>query len=157
MFHLPASGAAVGCSVATVLLCGMLAKPAAAQPAPVTAVLDKLSSVHPFGEVAISPDARRVVYGSVVTGKRAGAEVEVSALWIAKANDGSGAARLTACPGSVCDEHSAAWSPDGTQVAFVTTDAKEQTQIAVATVSNRDVRITTSAHGPLDTPRWSSD
>ena len=98
MFHLPASGtagracagsmnehvAAVGCSVATVLLCGMLAKPAAAQPAPVTAVLDELSSVHPFGEVAISPDARRVVYGSVVTGKRAGAEVDVSALWIAR-------------------------------------------------------------------------
>jgi len=149
--------AALSCSVATVLLCGMLAKPVAAQPAPVTAVLDALSSVHPFGEVAISPDARRVIYGSVVTGKRGGAEVDVSALWIANANDGSGAARLTACPGSVCDEHSAAWSPDGTQVAFVTTDAKEQTQIAVATVGNRDVRIITSAHGPLDTPRWSSD
>ncbi|HKC75264.1 MAG TPA: hypothetical protein VKF37_13865, partial [Chloroflexota bacterium] len=122
--------AALSCSVATVLLCGMLAKPVAAQPAPVTAVLDALSSVHPFGEVAISPDARRVIYGSVVTGKRGGAEVDVSALWIANANDGTGAARLTACPGSVCDEHGAAWSPDGTQVAFVTTDAKEQTQIA---------------------------
>src|SRR5438034_1050508 len=171
MFHLTASGtagracagsmnehvAAVGCSVATVLLCGMLAKPAAAQGAPVTAVLDTLSSVHPFGEVAIAPDARRVVYGSVVTGKRAGAEVDVSALWIAKASDGSGAARLTACPGSVCDEHSAAWSPDGTQVAFVTTDAKEQTQIAIATASDRNVKIITRAHGPLDTPRWSSD
>ena len=149
--------AALSCGVATVLLCGMLAKPVAAQPAPVTAVLDALSSVHPFGEVAISPDARRVIYGSVVTGKRGGAEVDVSALWIANANDGTGAARLTACPGSVCDEHGAAWSPDGTQVAFVTTDAKEQTQIAIATVGNRDVRIITSAHGPLDTPRWSSD
>ena len=149
--------AALSCGVATVLLCGMLAKPVAAQPAPVTAVLDALSSVHPFGEVAISPDARHVIYGSVVTGKRGGAEVDVSALWIANANDGTGAARLTACPGSVCDEHGAAWSPDGTQVAFVTTDAKEQTQVAIATVGNRDVRIITSAHGPLDTPRWSSD
>ena len=149
--------AALSCGVATALLCSMLAKPVAAQPAPVTAVLDALSSVHPFGEVAISPDARRVIYGSVVTGKRGGAEVDVSALWIANANDGTGAARLTACPGSVCDEHGAAWSPDGTQVAFVTTDAKEQTQIAIATVGNRDVRIITSAHGPLDTPRWSSD
>ena len=149
--------AALSCGVATALLCGMLARPVAAQPAPVTAVLDALSSVHPFGEVAISPDARRVIYGSVVTGKRGGAEVDVSALWIANANDGTGAARLTACPGSVCDEHGAAWSPDGTQVAFVTTDAKEQTQVAIATVGNRDVRIITSAHGPLDTPRWSSD
>jgi dipeptidyl aminopeptidase/acylaminoacyl peptidase len=134
----------------------MLANPAAAQPAPVTAVLDALSSVQPFGEVAISPNGKRVVYGNVVTGKRGGAEVEVSALWIANASDGSGAARLTACPGSGCDEHSAAWSPDGTQVAFVTTDATGQAQIAVATVSDRNVKIITSAHGPLDTPRWSS-
>jgi len=149
--------AVLGRSTGAVLLYGMLANPAAAQPAPVTAVLDALSSVHPFGEVAISPNGKRVVYGNVVTGKRGGAEVEVSALWIAHASDGSAAARLTACPGSVCDEHSAAWSPDGTRVAFVTTDATEQTQIAVATVSDRNVKIITSAHGPLDTPRWSSD
>ena len=149
--------AVLGRSTGAVLLYGMLANPAAAQPAPVTAVLDALSSVHPFGEVAISPNGKRVVYGNVVAGKRGGAEVEVSALWIARASDGSGAARLTACPGSVCDEHSAAWSPDGARVAFVTTDATEQTQIAVATLSDRNVKIITSAHGPLDTPRWSSD
>ncbi len=149
--------AVLGRSTGAVLLYGMLANPAAAQPAPVTAVLDALSSVHPFGEVAISPNGKRVVYGNVVAGKRGGAEVEVSALWIAHASDGSGAARLTACPGSVCDEHSAAWSPDGARVAFVTTDATEQTQIAVATLSDRNVKIITSAHGPLDTPRWSSD
>ena len=150
--------AVLGCSTgAALLLYGMLANPAVAQPAPVTAVLDALSSVQPFGEVAISPNGKRVVYGNLVTGERGGAEVEVSALWIANASDGSGAARLTACPGSGCDEHSAAWSPDGTQVAFVTTDATGQAQIAVATVSDRNVKIITSAHGPLDTPRWSSD
>src|SRR5882762_11270525 len=86
--------AVLGRSTGAVLLYGMLANPAAAQPAPVTAVLDALSSVHPFGEVAISPNGKRVVYGNVVTGKRGGAEVEVSALWIAHASDGSGAARL---------------------------------------------------------------
>src|SRR4029077_5698809 len=42
-------------------------------------------------------------------------------------------------------------------VAFVTTDATGQAQIAVATVSDRNAKIITSAHGPLDTPRWSSD
>jgi Tol biopolymer transport system component len=91
-----------------------------------------MSSVpcNPFSEVAISPDGSRVVYGSVLTGKRGGAESDVSALWIANATDGSGVARLTACPGSVCDEHGTAWSPDGSRLAFVTTDAKEQTQIA---------------------------
>jgi len=144
-------------SVVTALLWCMLAKPAAAQPPFITTVLDALGSVHFFSEVAISPDGRRVVYGSVLTGKRRGAEIDVSALWIVNADDGSGAARLTACPGSVCDEHGAAWSPDGTQLAFVTTDAKEQTQIAVADAAGRGVKTITRAHGPLDTPRWSPD
>src|SRR2546425_875929 len=65
--------------------------------------------------------------------------------------------RLTACPGRVCDEHGAAWSADGTQVAFVTTDDKDQPQIAVGAADSRQIKTITSAHGPLDTPRWSPD
>jgi Tol biopolymer transport system component len=64
---------------------------------------------------------------------------------------------VTACPKAVCDEHSAVWSLDGTQIAFVTTDDKEQPQIAVASSTDRKGRILTTAHGPLDTPRWSPD
>ena len=105
----------------TILCCG---SPHAAEPSKsILQALEAFGAVHQFSEVAISPDGKRVIYGNVVAGKRGGAEVDVSALWIANANDGSGAVRLTACPGSVCDEHGAAWSPDGTQVAFVTTDA----------------------------------
>ncbi len=122
-----------------------------------TALLDTLSAVHPFSEVALSPDGRHVIYGSVVTGKRGGADVDVSALWIVDAKDGSHPTRLTACPGTVCDEHGAAWSPDGSHIAFVTTDASEQAQIAVADLRGGGVRTLTQAHGPLDTPRWSPD
>ena len=57
----------------------------------------------------------------------------------------------------MCDEHGAAWSPDGTQIAFVTTDDKDQPQVAVASVTARNVKIVTTAHGPLDTPRWSPE
>jgi dipeptidyl aminopeptidase/acylaminoacyl peptidase len=141
----------------TVLLWCMLAKLAAAQPPPITTVLDAVGSVQPFSEVTISPDGKRVVYGVVLTGRRRGAEVDESALWIANADGGSGAVRLTACPGSVCEEHGAVWSPDGTRVAFVTTDAKDQTQVAVADAAGRGVKTITRAHGPLDTPRWSPD
>ena len=123
----------------------------------VTRALESLAAVHPLSEVALSPDGRRVIYGDVVTGKRGGADVDVSALWVVNASDGSGARRLTACPGSVCDEHSAAWSPDGTRIAFVTTDAAEQAQIAIATIAGGQVEILTRAHGPLDTPRFSHD
>lgn len=145
-----------GCGALTALLCCIPAKSGATQFPSIASVLDALGSVHSFSEVTISPDGKRVVYATTVTGKHRGAEIDQSTLWIAKANDGSGATRLTACPG-VCDEHGAVWSPDGTQLAFVTTDAKEQAQIAVADAAGRNVKRITKAHGPLDTPRWSPD
>ena len=129
----------------------------AAETPTVDSILDALNSVHSFSEVALSPDGKRLVYGSVTTGKRGGADVDVSALWIANAGDGSGAIRLTACPASVCDEHGAAWSADGKHIAFITTDAREQAQVAGADADGARVRTLTRAHGPLDTPRWSPD
>jgi dipeptidyl aminopeptidase/acylaminoacyl peptidase len=83
--------------------------------------------------------------------------VDVTALFLADARDGSHVQRLTACPGTVCDEHSVAWSPDGTQIAFATTDRTEQPQLAVAAADGSGVHTISHAHGPLDTPRWSPD
>ena len=147
--------AILNCAAVISLLWCSLAKPDS--PPAISTVLDALNSVHTFSEVALSPDGKRVVYGTVVPGKRGGADVDVSSLWIVNARDGSGAVRLTACPGSVCDEHGAAWSPDGAHIAFVTTDAKEQLQIATADASGNGVTTITNARGPLDTPRWSPD
>jgi dipeptidyl aminopeptidase/acylaminoacyl peptidase len=147
---------ALGCAAAMLLCCAM-PRPAGAAPPFITQALDALNSVHPLGEVALSPDGQRLVYGTVVTGKRAGAEVSVSALWIVDAHDGTQATRLTACAGEACDEHGAAWSPDGKEIAFVTTDAADQPQIATADASGGGARILTHAHGPLDTPRFSPD
>jgi len=130
---------------------------AAADAPSVDVILDALNAVHPFSEVALAPDGKHLVYGSVSTGKRGGADVDVSALWLVNAKDGSGAVRLTACPGASCDEHGAAWSADGSRIAFVTTDAQDQAQVAVADAGGRHVNILTRAHGPLDTPRWSPD
>jgi dipeptidyl aminopeptidase/acylaminoacyl peptidase len=150
------AGRAPAALLSPIWLC-LVAPPAAAQSPAISRALDALDSVHAIGEVALSPDGRRLVYGRVVRGKRAGADVDVSALWIVDARDGSGETRLTACPDTVCDEHSAAWSPDGTRIAFVTTDEKEQPQIAVAAANGSGVHSITRAHGPLDTPRWAPD
>src|ERR1700731_1275384 len=114
------------CSALGLLLLCAHVEPASAQSLSIPQLLRALNSVHPVGEVAISPDGKHLVYGNVVSGKRDDAEIDVSALWIVNAKDGSGALRLTACPGSVCDEHGAAWSADGKQIVFVTTDAQEQ-------------------------------
>ncbi len=119
--------------------------------------LEQLQSVHALGEVALSPDGKSLVYGRTVAGKRGSVQVDVSALFIANARDGSNAVALTACPGSACDEHSVAWSPDGKHLAFVTTDAQEQPQVAMADPDGKNVRVLTHAKGPLDTPRWSPD
>jgi dipeptidyl aminopeptidase/acylaminoacyl peptidase len=125
--------------------------------ASISTALQALKSVRALTEVAISPDGKHVVYGSAATGTREGAEVDVTALFLADARDGSNVRRLTACPATACDEHSVAWSPDGTQIAFVTTDAAEQPQLAVALADGSGAHPISQAHGPLDTPRWSPD
>jgi dipeptidyl aminopeptidase/acylaminoacyl peptidase len=119
--------------------------------------LEATRQVKPLTELALAPDGRRLVYGSALGTERGGAEVEVSTLWLIDAHDGSGLTRLTACPGTVCDEHGAAWSNDGRRIVFVTTDAHEQTQIAVASADGRDVHVITHAQGPVDAPRFSPD
>jgi dipeptidyl aminopeptidase/acylaminoacyl peptidase len=144
------------------LLCGALlvslpGTPALADSTGVSRALDALNSVHAINEVALSPDGKQLVYGRLVRGRRGGADVDVSALYLVNGQDGSGERRLTACPGAVCDEHGAAWSSDGTRIVFVTTDDQEQPQIALAAASGDGVRTITRAHGPLDTPRFSPD
>ncbi len=146
----------ITCLASTFLCCAPSLVPADAQ-TPISAALQALESVHALSEVAISPDGKHVVYGTVITGARGGSAVDVSALFLADAHDGAHVQRLTACPGAACDEHSVAWSPDGTQIAFVTTDAAEQPQLSLAAASGSGVHIITHAHGPLDTPRWSPD
>ncbi|MBV8147363.1 MAG: S9 family peptidase [Gammaproteobacteria bacterium] len=144
------------CLALALLSCASFSLAADAPPA-IAAALQALESVHALTEVALSPDGRQLVYGTSLTGSRGGNEVEVSALFLADAHDGSHVVRLTACPGTACDEHSVAWSPDGTRIAFVTTDASEQPQLALANASGGAVHTLTEAHGPLDTPRWSPD
>jgi dipeptidyl aminopeptidase/acylaminoacyl peptidase len=139
------------------LLCFAPPLVAADGQATVAAALQALESVHGLSEVAISPDGRYLVYGNAITGTRGGSAVEVSALFLADARDGSHVRRLTACPGAACDEHSVAWSPDGAQIAFVTTDSEQQPQLAAAAANGSGVHVVTQAHGPLDTPRWSPD
>jgi Tol biopolymer transport system component len=105
----------------------------------------------------LSPDGKRLVYGNVVFGKRGGADVDVSALWIVDARDGSAPVQLTACPGLICDEYGAAWSADGKHIAFVTTGADEQAQIVSADAAGGNITTLTQAHGPVATPRFSPD
>lgn len=79
-----------------------------------------------------------------------------SSLWIAAA-DGSGARRLS--PEGV-DASGAAWSPDGTRIAFVAGSANVEPDIHVATVTTAgltDERLLAAERGVDWGPAWSPD
>jgi len=123
---------------------------AGAQAVPFDQIAAALGGVHQFTQVALSPDGRRFVYVDAV-GDR-------SAIRLADVAKPAAARTITACPGRRCDESDVAWSPDGRRLAFVTTDARGQGQIAVEDFSSSGgTRVVTAAKGPLSTPRWSPD
>ena len=138
------------------------------------AVIDQtiatLLKVQSFGEVAISPDGRRVAYVNRGEGRRE------SGIFVAPA-DGSGEVlRISAAPvpagtarpapaaeGNAgkaaprgAEESSIAWSPDGRELAFLSNAAGAQ-QLFVASSDGRDVRPLTSVKGALSAPKWSPD
>jgi len=118
------------------------------------AVIDQtiaaLMRVQTFEQVAISPDASRIAYVKTVYGADSQKTAETG-IYI-------GDKRITAAkPGSktVFDEMHLAWSPDSSQLAFVS-DASGQQQLYVA---GRDgtVRAVTNVKGAFGNPRWSPD
>lgn len=138
------------------------------------AVIDQtiatLLKVQSFGEVAISPDGRRVAYVNRGEGRRE------SGIFVAPA-DGSGEVlRISAAPvpagtarpapaaeGNAgkaaprgAEESSIAWSPDGRELAFLSNAAGAQ-QLFVASSDGRAVRSLTSVKGALSAPKWSPD
>jgi dipeptidyl aminopeptidase/acylaminoacyl peptidase len=120
-----------------------------AEPVPFDQITAALNGVHQFSQVALSPDGRRFAYVEAV-GDR-------SAIRLAEVAKPAVARTITACPARRCDESGIAWAPEGRRIAFITTDAKGQTQIAVEDFASGAARVLTSAKGPLSTPRWSPD
>ena len=118
------------------------------------AVIDQtiaaLMRVQTFEQVAISPDASRIAYVKTVYGADSQKTAETGIYM--------GDKRITAAkPGSktVFEEMHLAWSPDSSQLAFVS-DASGQQQLYVA---GRDgtVRAVTNVKGAFENPRWSPD
>jgi dipeptidyl aminopeptidase/acylaminoacyl peptidase len=134
------------------LACAFTIAPATALAAPVPypQIAAALTSVQQFAQVALSPDGRRIV---AVEGLGTG-PTHVTLAWTAHPTVWR---KVSACPHGGCDEGDVAWSPDGRQFAFVSTDAKGQGQIALADAATLHVRVLTHARGPLGTPRWSPD
>jgi dipeptidyl aminopeptidase/acylaminoacyl peptidase len=122
---------------------------AGAEPIPFPEITAALNSVHQFAQVALAPDGKRFVSVESVA--------DHSSIRLAEVARPAGSRSITACPARRCEESDVAWSPDGRSIAFITTDAKGQTQLAVQDVAGGAARVLTRAKGPLSTPRWSPD
>jgi dipeptidyl aminopeptidase/acylaminoacyl peptidase len=128
------------------------------RPAPIDRVVDALSAVHRFGEVALSPDGRTVAWVEALPPREKAPQQHTISLLDLSSPDAA-PRRVTGGDGRAAhDEHGLAWSPDGRRVAFLSDAAKEgQLQVYVAPAGGGPVRKLTDVKGFLADLRWSLD
>lgn len=131
---------------------------AAAPPARgVESALADLNRLVEIKQVALSPDASHVAWVEAAP-TPAGPSGSLMRIRLA-ARQGGAPLRITAATdGRDHEEDAPVFSPDGTQLAFLS-DAEQpgQPQLYVAEVGSGRVRKLTQASGHLEQPRWSPD
>jgi dipeptidyl aminopeptidase/acylaminoacyl peptidase len=121
----------------------------------VDAVFDALSAVRHFGQVAISPDGKRVAWVQSERGKKDGVAPGTGIYVVDLVARDEAPRRLTAGGGA---EHEIAWSPDGNRLAFLSdAGSPGQFQLWIATSDGGEVRRLTKLTGFLTQPSWSPD
>lgn len=132
--------------------------PKAAPAHPADDPLRSLFFVQQFDQVALSPDGKRVAWVETQIDKE-GAETGRHGIYVAEYEKSQTPLRITAGTGGVqLDEHGLAWSPDSTQIAFLSDALKRrQPQLYVAPANGGPARKLTSIKGLLATPKWSPD
>lgn len=119
----------------------MIAAPARTQS--IGDVLQQVGQARTFRQAAVSPDGKRVAWVE--------AEGSNSAIY---------APERIKTGGGFCDEHSIAWSPDSTRLAFLSDRGNEgQLELWVAdpAAPAKSARKLTNLTGYLADPRWSPD
>ncbi|HEY7153778.1 MAG TPA: S9 family peptidase [Gemmataceae bacterium] len=122
-------------------------------------MLDTLFAAREFKEVVISSDGQRVVWVEVPRREEEALSAS-SAVYVADLSEPSRKPRrITAGDGTPTHaEHGIAWSPDGSQLAFLSDKEKKgQLQLYVAAVAGEKVRQLTHLAGLLAHPGWSPD
>ena len=122
-------------------------------------ILNQLSGVRQFKQVAISPDATRIAWVEELRGDANVAAGNTAVYLSGLKSPQAAPRRITAGPGAEpCAEHSLAWSPDSGTVAFLSNcGAKTQAQLFAVQAGTGTVRKLTNVRGTLADPRWSPD
>ncbi len=115
-------------------------------------MLNELASVHPFTQVAISPDAKHVAWieeqivNRIDTGK--------SAIYTLDLKPGATPVRVSGAPAS--SDRELSWSPDSTKLAFLS-DREKKGQMQLYVIAPGKPRKLTNLTGYLTDPQWSKD
>ena len=149
-FHLSVAGAQVAAAAAP-------AQPAGAASgfdlARVDKVLRGLNRGQSLGQVAVSPDGKRLAWIQMTTD---GVEIRVSPLGNMNSSE-----RVTAAltPSEHCNESEIVWSPDSEQLAFFSDCARpgEQADLFISRLDSTPVRRFTTLNGYVNAPAFSPD
>jgi dipeptidyl aminopeptidase/acylaminoacyl peptidase len=169
--HLPRLIVAVLSTVATVAFAQSFPTPQAPSSARISALIESLDQVRSPVTVAISPDGRQLAW---TVGSSEHSELHLTQL----AADGSpelGLAERLISPDTAADKSSShpgtcptshpAWSPDGTQLAFLArcsgTDGRwqpiAQDNIFLLTFATNTIKQVSQLHGAVSDIQWSPD
>jgi dipeptidyl aminopeptidase/acylaminoacyl peptidase len=121
-------------------------------------LMDSLSKVRTFKEVAISPDGANVGWVEKVQGKDREPS-ENTAIYVSSSRPPATPRRIAVGTGGTPhSEHDLAWSPDAHWLAFLSDrEQKGQLQLYVASLEGGAPRQLTHVKGLLADPRWSPD
>ena len=140
-----------------VLLCSPFAIPAQESQPPshdrIDQVLRTLNRGHALGQVAVSPDGKRLAW---IEGARQGAEIRVAAFGALDKSE-----RVTAATTADlrCREGQLAWSPDSKALAFFSdcADPDGQSDLYITRLDANAPRRVTELHGYVHEPAFSPD
>jgi dipeptidyl aminopeptidase/acylaminoacyl peptidase len=119
--------------------------------------IETLSAASSFGQVAISPDGKRVAWVENLRDK-SGAETGNSAIYATMIDGQAPARKITASSRAARAESDIAWAPDSRRIAFLSDAEKPgQLQLYVAAGAGQPVKRLTSVKGFLAAPKLSPD
>jgi dipeptidyl aminopeptidase/acylaminoacyl peptidase len=119
--------------------------------------IDALSAASSFGQVAISPDGKKVGWVENLRDK-SGAETGNSAIYATTIDGKTPARKITASSRAARSESDIAWAPDSRRIAFLSDAEKPgQLQLYVERGVGQPAKRLTSVKGFLATPKFSPD
>lgn len=127
---------------------------AAANAARIDQVLTELQQVHSFSRISVSPDGNWVAWSQPAAHDGSNTEIFVLRRKEAEAKP----RRLTAGDGKgLFRESDVAWSPDSSQIAFLSNAGSSQEQVFVTSIPGGKARRLTDLKGYITDPEWAPD